>query len=186
MRTRSRALRPGFLHALRHAIAGLHYAIRSQRTFRIQLVCAAVIAILIAWLGMSLRDAALLALAMSAVLAAELFNTGVEAIVDLLVEQNHHQLAKIAKDIAAAGVVVTVVGAMLTGGLVLGPALLGRLGVSSPSSARTAWAGALILLAAAAVGLLFLARRPSADEPGSPDGGDHGRGGAARRAVSSR
>jgi diacylglycerol kinase (ATP) len=184
MSTRPAGLWPGFLDALRHAIAGLHYAIRSQRTFRIQLVCAAVIAALAVWLGMSLHDAAVLALAMSAVLAAELFNTGVEAIVDLLVEQNHHQLAKIAKDIAAAGVVVTVVGAMLTGGLILGPALLGRLGVSSPWSARIAWAGALVLLVAGAVGLLRLVRRPSVDERATSAGGDRDGDRGARRVVS--
>lgn len=184
MRARPKGLWPGFLDALRHAIAGLHYAIRSQRTFRIQLLCAAVIAVLAAWLRMSLHDAALLALALSAVLAAELFNTGVEAIVDLLVEQNHHQLAKIAKDIAAAGVVVTVVGAMLTGGLVLGPPLLDRFGVSSPWPARTAWAGAVVLLVAAVAGLLRLVRRPSVDEPPPPADDDHGSDRGARRVVS--
>jgi len=185
MRTRPAGLWPGFLDALRHAIAGLHYAIRSQRTFGLQLVCAAVIAGLATWLRVSLHDAALLALAMSAVLAAELFNTGVEAIVDLLVAQNRHHLAKIAKDIAAAGVVVSVVGAIMAGGLVLGPALLARLGVTSPWPARAAWAGALILLAAAAVGLLRLARRPSADEPArTSPAGDREADGGARRAAS--
>ena len=87
MRTRPPGLWAGLRYALRHALAGLHYAIRSQRTFRLQLVCAAVIAALATWLRVSLHDAALLALAMGAVLAAELFNTGVEAIVDLLVER---------------------------------------------------------------------------------------------------
>lgn len=173
MRTRPAGLWPGFLDALQHAVAGLRYALRSQRTFRLQLVCAAVIAVLATWLRVSLHEAALLALAMGAVLAAELFNTGVEAIVDLLVEQNQHELAKIAKDIAAAGVVVSVVGAIMAGGLVLGPALLARLGVSSPWPARIAWAGALVLLAAATAGLLRIARRPSAGEPpGTAAGAD--------------
>ena len=185
MRTRPAGLWPGFLDALRHAIAGLHYALRSQRTFRLQLVCAAGIAALATWLRVSLHDAALLALAMGAVLAAELFNTGVEAIVDLLVEQNHHHLAKIAKDIAAAGVVVSVVTAILAGGLVLGPALLARVGVISPWPARGAWAGAVLLLAGAAVGLLRLARRPSLDEPGAGAGAADGEAdGGAGRVVS--
>jgi diacylglycerol kinase len=168
MRTRPAGLWPGFLDALRHAVAGLHYAVRSQRTFRIQLVCGVVIAALAIWLRVSLHDAAVLALAMGAVLAAELFNTGVEAIVDLLVAQNHHHLAKIAKDIAAAGVVVSVVAAMLSGGLVLGPPLLGRLGVTSPWPARIAWTGALVLLAAGAAGVIRLARRVSPDERAAP------------------
>jgi hypothetical protein len=127
-----------------------------------------IIGALAVWLQVSLHDAAVLALAMGGVLAAELFNTGVEAIVDLLVEQNHHYLAKIAKDIAAAGVVLSAVAAMLSGGLVLGPPLLARLGVSSPWPARIAWAGAIILLAAGIAGILWLARRPSVDEGGLP------------------
>jgi diacylglycerol kinase (ATP) len=184
MRTRPAGLWPGFLDALRHAVAGLHHAIRSQRTFRLQLVCAAIIAALATWLRLSLHDAALLALAMGAVLAAELFNTGVEAIVDLLVEQNRHQLAKIAKDIAAAGVVVSVVGAILAGGLTLGPALLARLGVISPWPARVAWAGALVVLGAAAVGLLRLARRPAVDEPAGTAAADREADRGARRIVS--
>lgn len=184
MSTRPEGLWPGFLDALRHAVAGLHYAVRTQRSFRVQLVCGAVIAALATWLRVSLHDAALLALAMGAVLAAELFNTGVEAIVDLLIEQNRHHLAKIAKDIAAAGVVLSVVGAMLAGGLVLGPALLLRFGISSPWPARAAWAGAVLLLAAGAAGIVRLARRPSADERGRPGGagGDADRG--APRVVS--
>lgn len=164
MRMRPAGLWPGFVDALHHAVAGLHYAVRSQRTFRIQLVCGVLIAALAAWLRVSLHDAAVLALAMGAVLAAELFNTGVEAIVDLLVEQNRHDLAKIAKDIAAAGVVVSAVAAMLAGGLVLGPLLLARVGVSSPWPVRVAWAGAIVLLAAGAAGLLAMARRASPDE----------------------
>ena len=180
MSTRPAGLWAGFLDALRHAVAGLHYAVRSQRSFRIQLICAVIIASLAIWLRVSLHDAAVLALAMGAVLAAELFNTGVEAIVDLLVEQNHHYLAKIAKDIAAAGVVVSAVAAMLSGGLVLGPPLLDRLGVSSPWPARIAWAGALVLLAGGAAGLIALARRVSPDERG-PAGGMGTRGRRAAR-----
>lgn len=173
-----------FLDALRHALAGLHYVMRSQRTFRLQVTCAAVIAVLVIWLRLSLHEAALLALAMSAVLVAELFNTGVEAIVDLLVEQNHHQLAKLAKDIAAAGVVLSVVGAILAGGLILGPALLARLGVTSPWPARTAWAGAVVVLGAAAFGLLRMARRPSADEAAATPDADREADRGARRVVS--
>jgi diacylglycerol kinase (ATP) len=178
MRARPAGLWAGFWDALQYAFAGLHYAVRSQRTFRIQLICAAGVAFLATWLRVSLQEAALLALAMGAVLAAELFNTGVEAIVDLLVEQNHHQAAKVAKDIAAAGVVVSVVGAIFSGGLILGPALLARLGVTSPWPARAAWAGAVVLLGTSTAVLLRLARRPSPDEaeaptdaPGEADGG---------------
>lgn len=165
MSTRGREGRTGFIGALRYAFEGLHYAVRTQRTFRIQLVCAAGVAVLTVWLRLSPVEAAVVALAMSAVLAAELFNTGVEAIADLLVERNHHRLAKIAKDIAAGGVVTSIVGAIIAGGLLLGPPLLARLGAGAPWAARLSAAGAVLVLTAAALAVLRMVRRPSADEP---------------------
>ncbi len=164
MRSRPAGAWAGFVQALRYAVAGLHHVVRTQRTFRIQLVCAGVIAFLAVWLRVSALESAVVALAMVVVLAAELFNTGVEAIVDLLVERNHHDLARLAKDIAAAAVVISVVGAILAGGLILGPHLAHRLGVSAVWSARLSWAGAFLVLAGGAIGLLSLFRRPAPDE----------------------
>jgi undecaprenol kinase len=54
---------------------------------------------------------ALVALAIGLVIAAELLNTAVEAVVDL-VTVDDHPLAKRAKDVAAAGVLVAVLGAL--------------------------------------------------------------------------
>src|SRR5713226_5207733 len=107
--------------ALAYAAEGLRYAVRTQRTFRIQLALAAAVGVVLLWVQAPALEAAVVVLAMIVVLAAELLNTGVEVVVDLLVDRNHHVLAKVAKDIAAAGVVVTVVGAAVIGFLVLGP-----------------------------------------------------------------
>ena len=165
MRERPAGLWAGLVQALRYAVDGLHYAVRTQRTFRVQLLCAAVIAILAVWLRLEALETAVVALAMFAVLAAELINTGVEAIVDLLVERNHHELARLAKDIAAAAVVVSIVGAVIVGGLVLGPPLAERVGVTPAWSGLLARGGALFVVVAGALGLLSLLRRPTADEP---------------------
>lgn len=154
----------GFAQALRYALSGLHYALRTQRNFRIQLAAAAGIAVLTIWLRLPALEAAVVALAMFMVLASELINTGVEAIVDLLVEQDHHRLAQLAKDIAAAAVVISVVGAVLAGGLVLGPPLALRLGVTPDWAVWLAWAGALVVLIGGALGLLGLLRRPASGE----------------------
>lgn len=160
-----RRTRVGFGQALRYALAGLHHAVRTQRTFRIQLICAAGVAVLVGWLRLSTVEAAVLALALFGVLAAELFNTGVEITVDILVQHNHHQLARLAKDIAAAAVVTSVVGAVLAGGLILGPPLLHKTGVSAAWTIRVSWVGAVLVLLAAAAGLVRLARRSAPDEP---------------------
>lgn len=56
------------------------------------------------------------------VLSLELVNTALEAVVDLVSPQVH-PLAKVAKDAAAAAVLVASIGAALVGLVVLGPAL---------------------------------------------------------------
>ncbi|MBT1073037.1 diacylglycerol kinase [Geobacter chapellei] len=61
---------------------------------------------------------ALLALSILFVLFAELFNTAVEAVVDL-VSPDYHPLAKVAKDTAAGAVLMAAIGAALMGYLVL-------------------------------------------------------------------
>jgi diacylglycerol kinase len=53
---------------------------------------------------------------------AEFMNTALEALVDLA-SPDYHPLAKVAKDVAAAAVLVGALGAVLIGLLILGPPL---------------------------------------------------------------
>ncbi len=76
-------------------------------------------------LRFSLASWAIVALAIALVLAAELANTAIEALVDL-VSPGEHPLAKRAKDVAAAGVLVAALGASAAGALVLAATLGGR------------------------------------------------------------
>ena len=78
------------------------------------------------WLALSKLEIALLLLTIGAVLAGETINTTVEAIVDLLSPEWHPQ-AKVAKDVAAAGVLILSLTAAMIGLLILGPPLWGRL-----------------------------------------------------------
>ena len=82
----------------------------------------------------------------------------------LLAEGNPHELPRLAKDIAAAAVVVSIVGAVIAGGLVLGPPLAERVGVAPAWSGLLARAGVLFVVVAGALGLLSFLRRPTADE----------------------
>ena len=71
---------------------------------------------------------AVLALAIGLVLVGEAFNTALEAVVDLA-SPSRHPLAKVAKDVAAAGVLLAAATAALVGLLILGPRLLALLAV---------------------------------------------------------
>ncbi|OGO50387.1 MAG: hypothetical protein A2Z30_00525 [Chloroflexi bacterium RBG_16_64_43] len=116
----------GLAAAFGFALRGIAYAWRSQRNVRIQAAVAVAVVLVGAWLRVSSLEWALLVIAMAMVLTAELFNTAIEAVVDLVSPQTN-PLAGAAKDACAAGVVVAVVGSVLLGLFVLGPPLLDRL-----------------------------------------------------------
>jgi diacylglycerol kinase len=78
------------------------------------------------WLRVGLSSLSILVLTIGAVIAGETINTFVEAIVDLL-SPEWHESAKIAKDVAAAAVLILSVSAVVVGLLLLGPPLWARL-----------------------------------------------------------
>jgi diacylglycerol kinase (ATP) len=89
---------------------------------------SAVLVLLVAlFLRISPVEFALLALSVLFVLCAELFNTAIEAAVDL-VSPEFHPLAKIAKDTAAGAVLLAASGAGITGYLILAKYILPRYG----------------------------------------------------------
>ena len=67
-------------------------------------------------------------LTVASVLVLELLNTSIEAVVDLAIGRRFHPLARIAKDCAAAAVMVAAIGSLLVAVLLLLPPLLNRLG----------------------------------------------------------
>ncbi len=164
---RHRGSQKSLRQAFTYAAEGLTYAVRTQRTFRFQLGIAAGIGLVLVWLHPPALDAAVVVLSMVVVLAAELLNTGVEVVVDLLVERNHHQLAKVAKDIAAAGVVITAAGAAVIGLLVLGPPLGAAVGIDVLAASRWSRILAVLAVVAGAVTLGRLSRGPAGTHKGA-------------------
>jgi diacylglycerol kinase len=80
------------------------------------------------WLELGRAELAIVIVAIGLVMAFEAFNTALEAAVDLATP-HYHDRAKIAKDTAAAGVLIAAVSAALVGLVVLGPPLMRRLGL---------------------------------------------------------
>ena len=115
--------------SFRYAAQGLLYGFRSQRNFRIHLLTGIMVFGLGLWLGLSADRLALLVLTVAAVLVLELLNTATEAVVDLAIGRQFHPLARIAKDCAAAAVLVAALASILIALLLLVPPLLSRLGL---------------------------------------------------------
>jgi diacylglycerol kinase len=117
---------PTLFHSFRYAFAGLWYALRTQRNARIHLLVALAVTAMGLWLRLDAPRWAVLALTIALVIFAEMVNTVLEAIVDLITLE-YHPLAQIAKDVSAGAVLVTAIAAVVVGLLILGPPLLARL-----------------------------------------------------------
>jgi diacylglycerol kinase (ATP) len=88
------------------AIAGLRHAVRTQRNLRIHLCALLVVAIVLLVIRPGATWTALVLLASGAVIAAELFNTALEALADHVQPQQDPAI-RVVKDCAAAAVLVT-------------------------------------------------------------------------------
>ena len=114
------------VESFRHAARGLSHLLATQPNAKVHAAATICVIIVALWLRLSTRDLVVLGLAVTLVWAAEAFNTAVEATVDLVTAE-FRPLARIAKDTAAAGVLICAFGAALVGVLVLGPPLWERI-----------------------------------------------------------
>ncbi len=145
MRSRTLAESFGF------AVDGILYAFQTQRNLRVHCLMAVLVLLLALSLRVNRTELAVLAITVGAVMSAELFNTAIEAVVDLLTRE-YHPLARVAKNVAAGGVLVTAVAAAFVGYALFVPRLLFVIqgqqirGIATPAS-LTIGALALVLLA---------------------------------------
>ena len=102
------------------AFAGLFHTGRTQSSMRVHGVCGVLAVGLAVLTGLSAIEWALLFLVIGLVLGMELLNTAIEAVVDLACPEQA-ELARIAKDAAAAAVLVAAFTALLVGSCVFLP-----------------------------------------------------------------
>jgi diacylglycerol kinase (ATP) len=114
------------LLSFRYAFEGWWYVLRTQRNAWIHALITLAVIALAFWLPLSRHDWAVLILIITAVWMAELMNTALETLVNL-VSPDYHPLAKIAKDVGSGAVLLGALGAVLIGLLILGPPLWAKL-----------------------------------------------------------
>lgn len=105
-------------NAFHYSIDGLTAAYRHEDAFRQELWLTLVAIPLALWLGDSGFERALMIASVLLVLIVELVNSAIEATVDR-VSLERHQLAKRAKDIGSAAVLIALINAAAVWGLVL-------------------------------------------------------------------
>ena len=106
------------LNATRYSLEGFAAAARHEAAFRQELLLAAILLPLGLWLGNNGVERALLAGSILLVLVVELLNSAVEAAVDRI-SPEQHVLAKRAKDLGSAAVMLSLVGTAVVWLLVL-------------------------------------------------------------------
>lgn len=109
-----------------YAFEGWWHVLRTQPNAWIHATISVVVFGLAFWLHLSRIEWAILLLTTILVWMAEFANTALEAVVDMTMP-DYHPLAKIAKDVAAAAVLVGALGAVIVGLLIMGPPLWQRL-----------------------------------------------------------
>jgi diacylglycerol kinase (ATP) len=106
-----------FWDAFNHAFNGITYATRTQPNMRIHLMVALLVLIAALLLRLERDYVVGLIVIVALVLGLELVNTSIETVVDMLTDE-HHPLAKAAKDTAAGAVLVASIAAVIVGYLV--------------------------------------------------------------------
>jgi diacylglycerol kinase (ATP) len=102
------------LDSFNYAIEGIIYSVRSQRNMRIHMAAALAVLTVCFFYDLSKIELLIVIITISMVIAAELMNTAIEYAIDATTNY-YHPLAKLAKNAAAGGVLVTALNAVVVG-----------------------------------------------------------------------
>ncbi len=111
-----------FIRGFGYAFKGIGYATATQLNFRVHLAASCIAIILGYSLAISVSQWHWIILCIALVLIAELFNTAIEFLTDL-VSPEYNELAGRVKDVSAGAVLLTAFFALVTGGIIFIPKL---------------------------------------------------------------
>jgi diacylglycerol kinase len=109
-----------FIKSFAHALHGLQHALLHEQNFRIELFCAFVTIGCAFIFNISKIEWFVIIINIAAVLSAELFNTAIENLCNMI-HKTTHPIIKIAKDVSAAAVVITALCALACGCIIFVP-----------------------------------------------------------------
>lgn len=154
MKNEGKIDKPGtWLASVNCAIEGILWSARTQRHLRYHFIAALVVLVAGLFFRLSALELILITLAITLVLFAELFNTAIEVVVDIVCPE-FHPLAKRAKDVAAGAVLMAGVGAAVLGYLALSHYLLPHVDRGLALLSRPA--GSLVVVAALVVTIVVV------------------------------
>ncbi len=111
-----------FLRSFTYATAGWRSAVRTQRNFRIHLLVTVLVVLAGYHFSISRTECCFVLLCIGLVLSAELFNSSIETLLDLLHPEKHPMAGRV-KDMAAGAVLITAIMAVIIGLIIFLPYL---------------------------------------------------------------
>lgn len=112
--------------SFKHAFEGIFYVFHSQPNFRIHSLIA-FLTLSLSWImGINHLEWIIILFTIILVFTTEMLNTAVESMTDLITTE-HHQAAKIAKDVSAGMVLIAALGAIVVGLVIFTPYLFALL-----------------------------------------------------------
>lgn len=111
------------INSFKYAIEGIKATFKSQTNMKIHVIIMLLVIIAGIILKLDSLKWKICIILFSLVLAGELFNTAIEAIVDMVMPEFHPK-AKLAKDAAAGGVLVLAIGAVIIGLMIFIPEII--------------------------------------------------------------
>jgi diacylglycerol kinase (ATP) len=104
--------------AFLYSLNGLRFAISNEAAFRQEICIVVVVLVVLGFFPLSLFWKGLLFFATTSVLVVELLNSAIESVVDIA-SPEYHDLAKRAKDLSSAAVLVSIVLAIVLWGVAI-------------------------------------------------------------------
>ena len=106
--------------SFRYAFRGLFHLAQNERSFKIHLIILVLVIFLSIYFHLSLIELAIILLISALVLVSEMFNSGIEVLLDIIYPE-HNGKSKIIKDVMAGAVLVASLIAVVVGLLIFWP-----------------------------------------------------------------
>ncbi len=104
------------------AVAGLLWALKTQRNLQVHVIATVLVVIFGLWLKIAVWEWCVILLAAGMVITAELLNTALEVLADRVTQEREEAIRRV-KDAAAAAVLVAALAALCVGLLIFLPKL---------------------------------------------------------------
>ena len=108
------------INSFKYAIEGFISSFKTERNMKIHILAMVLVIVFGLYLKLSVIEWCIITLAIALVIGAELFNTAIETIVDMVSPEKNPK-AKLAKDISAAAVLALSIGAAVVGVVIFIP-----------------------------------------------------------------